>query len=38
MKNFMCTVQNADPPVINVVLITLIAVQYVIRHSIKRAL
>jgi hypothetical protein len=38
MKIFMCTVQNADLPVIYIVLITFICVKYVIRHSIQRTL
>jgi len=38
MKNFMCTVLNADLPVVYIVLITLICVQYVIRHLVQRAL
>jgi len=32
MKNFTCTVLNADLPVIRIILITLISVQYVIRY------
>jgi hypothetical protein len=33
----MCTVQNVDLPVIYIVLITLICVRYVIRHSVQGA-
>jgi hypothetical protein len=38
MKILMCTVQNADLPVIYIVMITVICVKYVIRRSVPRAL
>jgi hypothetical protein len=34
MKNFKYTVLNAEIPVMNIVVKALIAVQYVVRHSV----
>jgi hypothetical protein len=36
MKNFMFTVLNAEIPVMNIVVNALMAVQYVVRLSVKR--
>jgi hypothetical protein len=36
MKNFMFTVQNAEIPVMNIVVKALMAVHYVVRLSVKR--
>jgi hypothetical protein len=38
MKNFTYTVLNAEIPVMYVVLDALIAVQYAVRRSVRRAL
>jgi len=38
MKNFKYRVLNAEIPVIYIVMNALIAVQYIMRHSVERAL